>query len=358
MSAIVPMTSHFHLRKVLTPSRVAAFLGILTISCAVIIASFSIGEERTQPTYAQRAARMDVVRQIVEATDRAKDSLREYEVTQQPENKAAFLQACDSLASKVSHLREQEHISEEDSDQIIGLCVSIRQQISRIKSNPEDRLAEAGVLVDHIRRVVLGLGMTELRTQDDRLAEQSASAALSRRITMGMAVIEIFTVVGIVLLMARLFRLEQLATVCAWSHRLLYEGQWVSLERYLEQRFGVRANDGITTEQAARIMEEHSLNGEEIIRLMEFEKMAGDRAKEANRAIHSVRNHLTAVLCYSEMAGTGDVEAQRDMAKRVLTHASTISTEVDALHKAVRAFNPGPPELRVVRHTEDERSVA
>jgi len=45
------------------------------------------------------------------------------------------------------------------------------------------------------------------------------------------------------------------------------------------------------------------------------------------------------------MAGTGDPEAQREMASRVLNHASTISTQVDLLHKAVRAFNPGPPEI-------------
>jgi hypothetical protein len=49
------------------------------------------------------------------------------------------------------------------------------------------------------------------------------------------------------------------------------------------------------------------------------------------------------------MAGTGDAEAQREMSTRVLSHASTISNEVDILHKAVRGFNPGPPELQVVR---------
>jgi len=350
--------SFTHWRKALTPSRIAAVLGLLTISCAVIIASFSIGEERDQPSYAQRAARLDVVRDIVESADKARDTLRQYEVTQQPEEKAAFLQACDTMASKVSHLREQAHMSEEDSDQIIDLCVAIRQQLSKIESTPADRMTEAGILVDRIRRVVVGVGMDELRKQDDRLAQQSSAAALSRRITIGMAIIEIFTVVGMVLLVLRLFRLEQLATVCAWSHRLLYEGQWISLERYLRERFDVHASDGITTEQAARIMAEHSLNGEEIIRLVEFEKMAGTRAKEANRAIHAVRNHLTAVLCYSEMAGSGDGEAQREMARRVLSHASTISTEVDALHKAVRAFNPPPPDLHVVPRPEDERNVA
>jgi hypothetical protein len=165
-------------------------------------------------------------------------------------------------------------------------------------------------------------------------------------------------VAGIILLVVRLTRLEHLVTVCAWSHRLLYEGQWVSLERYLEQRFGIRASEGITTEQASRLMEENAINGHELLRLIEFEKAAGDRAKEANRAIHAVRNHLTAVLCYSEMAGNGDAEAQRDMASRVLTHASTISTEVDLLHKTLRAFNPGPPELRIVRAPGEERPAA
>jgi hypothetical protein len=176
--------------------------------------------------------------------------------------------------------------------------------------------------------------------------------------TVGMAAIEVLMVAGIILLVVRLTRLEHLATVCAWSHRLLYEGQWVSLERYLKERFGVCASEGITTEQAAKIMADNEVNGQELVRLIEFEKIAGDRAKEANRAIHAVRNHLTAVLCYSEMAGNGDAEAQREMANRVLSHASTISTEVDLLHNAVRAFNPGPPDLRVVRRPEQERHVA
>jgi hypothetical protein len=132
----------------------------------------------------------------------------------------------------------------------------------------------------------------------------------------------------------------------------------MSLERYLEERFGIRASEGITTEQAAKLMSEGEMNGQELVRLVEFEKAAGVRAKEANRAIHSVRNHLTAVLCYSEMAGNGDAEAQAEMASRVLTHASTISSEVDVLHKAVRGFNPGPPDLHVVRAPGEERSAA
>jgi hypothetical protein len=337
------------LRKAFTPSRLVAVLSLLTIGCAVLIANFSIDEARTGGTgYALRAQRLGIVHDTVDATDKAKAALRQYEVTQRPEDQKAFLKASDAMAVKVTGLRQAEHMSEEQSDQIIDLCVSIRQQLNKLGTSSADQMSEAGFLLDRVRRVVLGFGMDELRQQDEKLQEQTKAAALNQRITVGMAVIEIFLVAGIVFLVVRLTRLEQLVTVCAWSHRLLYEGKWVSLERYLEQRFGIRASEGITTEQAANLMAEDEVNGHELVRLIEFEKAAGARAKEANRAIHAVRNHLTAVLCYSEMAGAGDQEAQREMASRVLTHANTISNEVDVLHQAVRGFNPGPPEPRVV----------
>ena len=350
------MSSSFW-RNILTPSRLIVGLSLLTLTCAALIANFTIGETRNGAGYAQRASRMGFVHDILEDVDNARNALRQYEVTDSQADKEAFLKTCDQMAAKVGSLRMAEHMSEEQSDEITDLCISIRQQLNKLGGSSADHMVQAGALMDRIRRVVLGFGMDELRAQDDKLQEQTAAAALNRRITVGMAIIEIFLVAGIVFLVVRLTRLEQLVTVCAWSHRLLYEGKWVSLERYLETRFGIRASEGITAEQAAKLTAEGDLNVQELIRLIEFEKAAGERAKEANRAIHAVRNHLTAVLCYSEMAGGGDPEAQRDMASRVLTHANTISSEVDVLHKAVRGFNPGPPDLHVVRAPDEHKAA-
>jgi hypothetical protein len=345
-------------RKALTPSRLIALLSLLTLGCAVLIADFTIDAGRTGPAYAQRAARLGFVEDIVTSADQAHEALRVYETTGAAAEKQAFLEACDRMAGKVGRLRQAEHMSEEQSDQIIDLCVAIRQQLNKLDASPEDRMLESGLLLDRIRRVVLGFGMDEIRLQDERLQAQTSAAAFNRRMTIVMAITEILLVVGIVALVMRMNRLEQLITVCAWSHRILYQGQWMSLEQYLEERFGIRASEGITAEQAAKLMAQSEVNGHELVRLIEFEKAAGVRAKEANRAIHAVRNHLTAVLCFSEMAGQGDGEAQREMASRVLKHASTISSEVDTLHKAVRGFDPGPPDFRVIRTPVDERSAA
>ena len=295
-------------RTILTPSRVIAVLGLVTIGCAILIANFSFNQDHSGSASTLRTARLMFVHDIVEATDNAKIALRQFEISRSPAGKESFLKACDIIAVKVGRLRQAEHMSEDQSDQIVDLCISIRQRLSKLGAAPEDRMAEAGTLLDRIRRVVLGFGMEEVRLQDNRLAMESAAASMGRRMTVGMAGIEVLMVAGIIFLVVRLTRLEHLATVCAWSHRLLYEGQWVSLERYLKERFGVCANDGITTEQAAKIMADDQVNGQELVRLIEFEKIAGDRAKEANRAIH-----------------------------------------------AVRAFNPGPPDLRVVRRPEEKR---
>lgn len=344
--------------KAITPSRLIAILSLLTVGCAGLIANFSISEGRMGPGYASRAARLSYVHEIVEEADLARIALHKYEATQEPADRDEFLKASDRMAATVTRLRQAEHMSEDESDQIIDLCVAIRQQLNKLGTSTEDRMLESGNLVDRIRRVVLGFGMDEIRQQDEKLEEQMKAAALNRRMTVGMALIEIFLVAGIVLLVVRLTRLEQLVTVCAWSHRLLYEGQWISLERYLEERFGIRASEGITTEQAAKLMAESEVHGHELVRLIEFERAAGERATEANRAIHAVRNHLTAVLCYSEMAGNGDPEVQKEMASRVLQHASTISKQVDALDKAVRGFKPAPPDLHVVRPPDESQSAA
>jgi hypothetical protein len=346
------------LQKSLTTSRLIALLCLLTVACAVLIAAFTLGEERSAPGYAARAARIDFVHQIVESADNAREALREYEATPNPAEKAAFLKSCDTMAATVTRLRRAEQMSEEQSDTITDLCVEIRHQLNNIDASPEESMLQSGNLLERVRRVVLGFGMDELRVEDDKLAEQTAAAALGRRITAGMAVIEVFLVAGIVILVMRLSRLEKLVNVCAWSHRLLYDGQWVNLERYLEDRFGIKASEGITAEQAEKLMSQSELNGEELIRLVEFEKAAGAHARQASTAIHAVRNHLTAVLCYSEMAGAGDSEAKSQMASRVLKHATTIASQVDILHKAVRGFNPGPPELHIVRDPEQETTAA
>lgn len=50
-------------------------------------------------------------------------------------------------------------------------------------------------------------------------------------------------------------RYSGLVTVCAWSHTIEYEGQWISFEEYLKRRFNIDTSHGISPAEAQKVFE-------------------------------------------------------------------------------------------------------
>ena len=48
-------------------------------------------------------------------------------------------------------------------------------------------------------------------------------------------------------------RVDDLATMCAWSRTIEYEGDWISFEDYLERRFNQKVSHGISPAEADRL---------------------------------------------------------------------------------------------------------
>jgi hypothetical protein len=80
------------------------------------------------------------------------------------------------------------------------------------------------------------------------LFDQTASLVL-----VGVTAIALIAVVAILL---RLEHLRQIVTVCAWTGQVKFEGEWIRLEDYLKQRFGVSVSHGLSKEAAAKMMQE------------------------------------------------------------------------------------------------------
>jgi hypothetical protein len=55
----------------------------------------------------------------------------------------------------------------------------------------------------------------------------------------------------------------------------------------------------------------------------------------ASKAIHSIRNDLTPILAFAEMALAGDREAQRLVLKQLVRRSKSIYADLDILHRAV-----------------------
>jgi len=57
---------------------------------------------------------------------------------------------------------------------------------------------------------------------------------------------------------------------------------------------------------------------------------------EERNAIHSIRNDLTPILWYAELALKGDREAQKLVIKELVGRANSIHTELDVLTSGIR----------------------
>jgi hypothetical protein len=113
-----------------------------------------------------------------------------------------------------------------------------------------------------------GLRTMNALREDLSLLEQSEFTALSRHSTdvsqragffqsLNLAMLVFACALGatgVMLFMRRMHELETMITVCAWTHRVKYQGMWVSFEEYLRRRFNLRFTHGIS-EEAARKLE-------------------------------------------------------------------------------------------------------
>jgi hypothetical protein len=59
----------------------------------------------------------------------------------------------------------------------------------------------------------------------------------------------------------RIRDLDRLMTICMWTKQIRVEGEWISIERYLTERCGVRLTHGISKEAAEKILREEGLDG-------------------------------------------------------------------------------------------------
>ena len=110
--------------------------------------------------------------------------------------------------------------------------------------------------------------MNQIRNALFRMREQQTDLLLARQqnaearflfdqtaslVLVGITAIALIAIVAVVL---RLEHMRQIVTVCAWTGRVQFGGEWISLEDYLQQRFGVSVSHGLSNEAATKMIQE------------------------------------------------------------------------------------------------------
>jgi len=110
--------------------------------------------------------------------------------------------------------------------------------------------------MEKIGRVLFQMGQDEgysLNINQQRAEADSISSQITSVVLIGTVVM----VLGfIVIILRRLEKLQQVVTICAWTGRIQYEGQWIPLDEYLQRRFGLSISHGLSKEAAEKMIAE------------------------------------------------------------------------------------------------------
>ena len=204
----------------------------------------------------------------------AESGQRGYLLTGQVEQLTSHDQAMSQLPPLFARVRKLSQSMPDTMPRIEVLRELVDQHMTLLARSIElQRLhqhAEAVALVDTargpevmatIRRMIGNLRQAEqghlaLARLDleERLTRDSIAATV-------LAAFDILFLLGMVALLQRLFRLQQIATVCAWSKTIRDGDEWITFEEYLRRKFGMAITHGISREMAARLIvqgrEEH-----------------------------------------------------------------------------------------------------
>lgn len=223
----------------------------------------ALGEVRQTRTLDENLAR------VQELVLEAESSQRGFLLTGRPVDLAPFEQATTQLPILLARLKgrarsvpdTQIHIELLDDlveqrlgqlSQSIGLA-RLERRAEAIASIDTGRSLEITAairrLVDNLRQVKQGelaLGRIDL---EERLTLDRIAATI-------LAAFDILFLLGIIALLQRVFRLQQIATVCAWSKTIRDGNEWITFEEYLRRKFGMAITHGISREIANRLIAE------------------------------------------------------------------------------------------------------
>jgi CHASE3 domain sensor protein len=88
--------------------------------------------------------------------------------------------------------------------------------------------------------------------QQDAETEVISGQIMSLVLIAAVAVALIF----VMFILLRVERLQQIVTVCAWTGQVKHQGQWLRLDQYLEEQFGISVSHSLSKEAAAKMMRE------------------------------------------------------------------------------------------------------
>jgi CHASE3 domain sensor protein len=199
-----------------------------------------------------QSSHVHLINQVTVALKRAQDCRADYLATGKPANLAAYHAASADVDTAMDRLVNEDYEVTDRLAHAQGLRQFVHQKLSEIGRLLETRTAPPPA-VDHdlnrIQRLLGSLAQEESSDISEQLQAAQERTAFHRNLVIAIAVINVLFLAGVAFCAIQIGKLHSLITMCAWSKRVQYKGQWVPLEEYMQNRFGIRISHGISKDE-------------------------------------------------------------------------------------------------------------
>jgi len=135
------------------------------------------------------------------------------------------------------------------------------RELTRLKQSGQDEKAlqlvsaNGGVLaLNQIRSLIAEMQAAEDQMLARRLQENETKVNVRDAISTGLLCLSAVVVTAAGVLLLRIRQLQSIITICAWTQRVNYNGEWMRMEDFLWKRFRLRVSHGISEEAFEGVM--------------------------------------------------------------------------------------------------------
>jgi CHASE3 domain sensor protein len=236
-------------------------LGIaaLTIFCmfAVALVIDRLADISLSASPFGESSHVHLIDNVTSALKRAQESRAAYLAT----GNSAYLDAYQSASSDVDFsMNLLVHEDEEVTQKLAhaqGLLQLVHTKLAEIGHGLESKAAPAAAAatpaidndLTRIQKLLNSLAQEESSDVSGQIAAARVRTQFHRNLEIALGVINVLFLGGVLFCAFQIRKLHSLVTMCAWSKRVQYKGQWIPLEEYIKNRFGVRISHGISKEE-------------------------------------------------------------------------------------------------------------
>jgi CHASE3 domain sensor protein len=253
--------------------RLLCGIAALTIFCMLSIAVITdrLADVSFSTSPDSQTSRVHLISEVTQALKHAQDCRKAYLATGNVVYLNEYRDACADVDASMDRLVKEDGVVNSKLAHAQGLRSFVHQKLSEIgralRFKHDAPAPVAAVIpapaarpaatplsaedsdITRIQRLLDALGQEESRDISGQLEQAQARSTFHRNLVIAIAAINVLFLGGVAFCALQIKKLHSLVTMCAWSKRVQYEGEWIPLEDYMRRRFGVRISHGISQEE-------------------------------------------------------------------------------------------------------------